>query len=68
MVRHWRGTYISNSLVSKPPYGQTYECPLYRSGARGSESGCQEVCRVLLQGGGTRPHSRWRRSWDELLS
>ena len=44
------GTYISNSLVSKPPYGQTYECPLYRSGARGSESGCQEVCTVLLQG------------------
>ena len=34
VVRHWGGTYISNSLVSKPPYGQTYECPLSRSGPR----------------------------------
>lgn len=40
MVRPWwggpeGGTDISNSLVSKPPYGQTYKCPPYRSGAGG---------------------------------
>ena len=50
MVKHWgQGIYISSSLVSRPPYGQTYECPLCRSGARGSESGCQGVCTALLQ-------------------
>ena len=49
MVKHWgQGIYISSSLVSRPSYGKTYECPLYRLGAQGSESGCQEVCTALL--------------------
>lgn len=68
MVRHWAGHLHLQQLSIQTTLWTDLRVPTVQVRARGSESGCQEVCRVLLQGGGTRPHSRWRWSWEELLS